>query len=40
MLNYCEVIEQLFGLLKEHDIEVVDYNTPIDAIKAMVQALL
>ena len=40
MLNYCEVIEQLFGLLKEHDIEVVDYNTPIDSIKAMVQALL
>ena len=40
MLNYCEVIEQLFCLLKEHDIEVVDYNTPIDAIKAMVQALL
>lgn len=40
MLNYCEVIEQLFGLLKEHDIEVVDYTTPIDAIKAMVQALL
>ena len=40
MLNYCEVIEQLFGLLKEHDIEVVDYSTPIDAIKAMVQALL
>ena len=40
MLNYCEVIEQLFGLLKEHNIEVVDYNTPIDAIKAMVQALL
>ena len=40
MLNYCEVIEQLFGLLKEHDIEVVDYNTPIDSIKAMIQALL
>ena len=40
MLNYCEVIEQLFGLLKEHDIEVVDYSTPIDSIKAMVQALL
>ena len=40
MLNYCEVIEQLFGLLKEHDIEVVDYSTPIDSIKAMVKALL
>ena len=40
MLNYCEVIEQLFGLLKEHDIEVVDYSKPIDSIKAMVQALL
>ena len=40
MLNYCEVIEQLFGLLKEHDIEVVDYNAPIDSIKAMIQALL
>ena len=40
MLNYCDVIEQLFGLLKEHDIEVVDYTTPIESIKAMVQALL
>ena len=40
MLNYCQVIEELFGLLKEHDIEVVDYNKPIDSITAMLMALL
>ena len=40
MFNYCDVLEQMFGMLKQHDIEVVDYTTPIESIKAMIKALV
>lgn len=40
MFNYCEVIEEMFKLLIEHDIEIVDYDKPIETIKAMIQAIL
>ena len=40
MINYCEVMEQLFMLLAQHDIEIVDYTTPINTIKAMIQTIL
>lgn len=40
MLNYCDVLEQYFAMLKEHDIEVVDYSKAIDNLKAMVKALV
>ena len=40
MINYCEVMEQLFMLLAQHDIEIVDYSTPINTIKAMIQTIL
>ena len=40
MLNFCEVMERLFIMLKEHDIEIVDYSTPINTIKAMIQTIL
>ena len=40
MFNYCIVLEDMFSMLKQHDIEVVDYNTPIESIKAMIKALL
>lgn len=40
MLNYCDVLEQYFAMLKEHDIEVVDYGKAIDNLKAMVKALV
>ena len=40
MFNYCEVMEELFRLLEQHDIEIVDYSTPINTIKAMIQSIL
>ena len=40
MFNYCVVLEDMFSMLKQHDIEVVDYSTPIESIKAMIKALL
>ena len=40
MINFCEVMERLFILLEEHGIEIVDYSTPINTIKAMIQTIL
>lgn len=40
MINFCDIMEQLFILLKEHGIEIVDYSTPINTIKAMIQTIL
>ena len=40
MFNYCVVLEDMFSMLKQHNIEVVDYSTPIESIKAMIKALL
>ena len=39
MFNYCLFLEDMFSMLKKHDIEVVDYSTPLESIKAMIKAL-
>ena len=39
MFNYCLFLDDMFSMLKKHDIEVVDYSTPLESIKAMIKAL-
>ena len=39
MFNYCLFLEDMFSMLKKHDIEIVDYSTPLESIKAMIKAL-
>ena len=39
MFNYCLFLEDMFSMLKKHDIEVVDFTTPLESIKAMIKAL-
>ena len=39
MFNYCLFLEDMFSMLKKHNIEIVDYSTPLESIKAMIKAL-
>lgn len=40
IMNACSVIESLFGMLNEHEINAIGYSDNLDCIKALAKALL
>jgi len=40
IINACTVIESLFGMLNEHEINAIGYSDNLDSIKALAKALL